>query len=463
MTAEGYLTSTVSICARCRRPLPARIHIERGAVWLRKVCPDHGPQEARISSDAEAYLDTARFHRRASVPLEFSAAARGCPGSCGLCPEHEQHVCMPIVEITGRCDLSCPICLVPEGATDDLDLEQVEAILDRLIATEGRIDVLNLSGGEPLLHPRFLDIVDACARRDEIVRVSVSTNGLALLRAPAVLDRLAERNAVVSLQFDGRDDEACVRLRGRPLLEEKMRLIDLARERGVALSLTATVAAGVNERFLPGILDLLFAEDQIRSVMIQPAAYTGRAARRGRPRDATSIPDVLRAIDGAARGTVSAADFSPLPCSHPACFSLSYYLSVGEERFVAVKALAAIDRYLDLLANRAIVGTDAESFEAVRSAVYDLWSGPAALAPDSRGALTAIRRILDSISCCGPFRAREAMARAERSMKSVFIHSFMDADTFDLSRARKCCNVYPLADGRLVPACIRNCLGAGHA
>ena len=117
------------------------------------------------------------------------------------------------------------------------------------------------------------------------------------------------------------------------------------------------------------------------------------------------------------------------------------------------------DRYLDLIQNRAIFGTDAESFATITDAVYELWSGPAALSPDSQRALQAVRRLLASATAGDGYSPRKALTVAERSVKSIFIHQFMDPETFDLSRARKCCQVYPQPDGRLVPACVRNCLG----
>ena len=46
----------------------------------------------------------------------------------------------------------------------------------------------------------------------------------------------------------------------------------------------------------------------------------------------------------------------------------------------------------------------------------------------------------------------------ERRVKSVFIHAFQDAETFDLARVRRCCQAYPQPDGSLVPACVRNVL-----
>jgi uncharacterized radical SAM superfamily Fe-S cluster-containing enzyme len=135
--------------------------------------------------------------------------------------------------------------------------------------------------------------------------------------------------------------------------------------------------------------------------MFQPAAYAGTAALRKRPAGAVTIPDVIAALNGAGKGTVSSNDFSPLPCSHPACFSLAFYLKVEDTRHVPIKQMVNAERYLDLIQNRAIFGTDTESFNAVTDAVYELWSGPAALSPDSQKTLGAIRRLLASVTANG--------------------------------------------------------------
>jgi uncharacterized radical SAM superfamily Fe-S cluster-containing enzyme len=478
MTA--YLTTTQSVCRTCRRLVPARIGIRGGAVWLDKVCPEHGYQEARIHGDPEAYAQLGRFHRRASVPFEFATEHRGCPDSCGLCPEHEQHVCLPIIEITDHCNLRCPICLVSNPGRRHLAPSDLGAMLDRLVAAEGQIDVLNLSGGEPTLHPGFREIIAMCASRAEILRVSVSTNGTVLARNPDLLRFLAERRVVVSMQFDGLEDGIYRTLRGEPLLDEKLRLIDDCAAAGVDMSLTATVVRGVNETAVSRIADLLFARDHILSAMFQPAAYAGRAAALGRPADAVTIPEVVSRLAGSGGGAVGREDFSPLPCSHPACFSLAFYLRVEGGGFVPIKRLVSAERYLNLIQNRALFGTDAGGFEQVTEAVYDLWAAaPLAQGAGAGGlglgdgcapgaacacnpflsekALRAIKTVLTTATA-GGYSPGRALTAAARAVKSIFIHQFMDPDTFDLSRARQCCQVYPQADGRLMPVCIRNCV-----
>jgi len=415
-----------------------------------------------LGRDVSSYLDYFRFHRAGSIPLAFeTTVAEGCPHDCGLCPEHEQHVCMPIVEITDHCDLHCPICLVRNRSSYHMTVSQMERLLDQLIESEGQIDVLNISGGEPTLHPDFESMVEVCLRRKEILRVSVSTNGVRLAADEALAKFLAERDVIVSLQYDGEDDAVYGELRGRPLAETKRAILERSFHLDAPLSITATVVRNLNESQLPHIADLVFGHENILSLMVQPAAFVGRGAtfRHGQNRRIT-IPEVIALIAQASvKGVdIQVSDFSPLPCSHPACFSLAFFLKVGPGEYLSVKRLVEIDRYLDIIENRGLFGVDAESFEKVRSAVYELWSGPAGTAPDSERALKAVRELLRKISCCGGFDGRTALKTAERSIKSVFVHHFMDADTFDLSRARKCCNVYPLADGRFVPACVHNVL-----
>lgn len=453
------LTTTQSTCRVCGKLIMARVWARPDGVWFDKLCPEHGAQETRVYGDSTAYRQLGHFHRRAAVPRSFAQAYAGCPDSCGLCPEHEQHVCLPIIEITDHCDLDCPICLVSNPGRRHLTRIEVARMLDQLIESEGQIDVLNLSGGEPTMHPQFREIVAECVGRKEIIRTSISTNGLRLGRDRELLRYLAEHRVIVSLQFDGLDDGVYQALRGQRLLAAKRGLIEQCAALDTPMSLTATVVHGVNADRVAEVADLLFQYDHILSAMFQPAAYAGQAARLPRPATATAIPDVIAALRGAGHGTVAPADFSPLPCSHPACFSLAFYLKIEPGRFVPIKPMIRAERYLDLIQNRAIFGTDQSSFQAVTEAVYELWSGPAALSPDSEKALAAVKRLIASASDRGEFQPGQAWAAGERSVKSIFIHQFMDRDTFDLSRARKCCQVYPQPDGRLLPVCIRNCVG----
>ena len=450
---------THSTCETCRAIVPAKVIGQGGDVFFEKYCPEHGSSRSRVRADVDDYLRTLRYVKPAWVPREFAGtASASCPSGCGFCSRHEQHLCMPIVEITSRCDLACPVCLVDAGRPWDMTRDELSGMLDRLIAAERQIDVLNLSGGEPLVHPGLLGLVDEALRRPEIVRVSISTNGLALLAQPGLIDELRQRNVVVSLQFDGFRDEIYETLRGRPLLAEKLRVLDLLRQSGISISLTMTVAGGLNEDQFPAVLDYLFSQPHVVSLMIQPLAFTGRGASLHGKVNRLTIPEIIQRLAAAGRAEMRAEDFQPLPCSHPLCFSLAYYLMLDGGGMVSLSRLVEASRWLDTLANRTIFGLDEEEHERMKDMIYDLWSGPAGAAPDSEAVMKTLRRLLDEITA-ERFDRRRVFLSTERRVKSIFLHAFQDAETFDLARVRRCCNGYPQADGTVMPACVNNVRG----
>jgi uncharacterized radical SAM superfamily Fe-S cluster-containing enzyme len=338
-----------------------------------------------------------------------------------------------------------------------MTLGEFKNLINKLIRAERQIDVLNLSGGEPLIHPNLLEIVDEALSRAEIVRVSISTNGLALLGQPKLLRQLSERNVVISLQFDGFNDNAYKLLRGRSLLKEKLDILGMLADTGISTSLTVTVAGGVNDDQFPPLLDYLFSQPHVVSMMIQPLSFAGRAVNFiGKVRRLT-IPDIIRLLNQAGDARVRALDFVPLPCSHPLCFSLAYYLMLDGGGTISLNRLVDASAMMDSLANRTIFGLDSEEHDNLKNMVYQMWSGPAGSAPDSEAVMKTLRAILDEISGVR-FEPRRAFTVAQRHIKSIFIHAFQDVETFDLSRVRRCCQAYPQPDGKLIPVCVRNVL-----
>ena len=89
---------TRSICPECKRVIDAQVIIRGNKVYMRKRCPEHSWFEALISSDAQMYVDSVKFNKPGTIPLEFSTQVNeGCPLDCGLCPEHKQHLCLALI------------------------------------------------------------------------------------------------------------------------------------------------------------------------------------------------------------------------------------------------------------------------------------------------------------------------------------------------------------------------------
>ena len=455
-----YLGATRSVCPECRELVEAKRLLRDGKVYLWRRCPRHGEHEALISGDAEWFLASIEYAKPGWIPYAFSTPVKeGCPHDCGLCPDHEQHSCLPIVEITNHCDLDCPVCLVSNANDAHMSREAFSAIVDGLIEKERTLDAISLSGGEPTLHPDLLGLIDI-ATRPEIARVSLSTNGFRLAADPELCRELARRRVYVSLQFDGLDEESLGRLRGRGAhLDAKRRALANLRAAGVSTALAVTLARDVNEAAVGEALRLLREEDFILSVVFQPAAHVGTGAcfTPHDPMRALTIPDVVKACEEQSGGRLRRSDFLPMPCSHPSCYALTYLLRT-DDGFVPLPRFIELERFLRVAANRATLATDAELEEAMRFTVDDLWSSAGQI-PENGKILRALRRAMELMyPARGGVDEHERRRIGEGLVKSVFIHAFMDAHTFDVERVRKCCTHYALPDGRLVPGCVHNVL-----
>ncbi len=463
---EVFHSLSRGLCPECHEVVDGQRLIRDAKVYLRKFCPEHGVSEALISGDAEWWLRSLRFARAGSVPLALSTeVSEGCPSDCGLCPDHEQHSCLPIIEITDHCDLDCPICLVQNEHSYQLSREQFADILDGLIEKEGSLETINISGGEPTLHPEFLELLDMALARPEISRVSVSTHGLRLASDYDLCEQLAERGVYVSLQLDARQKGALSVLRGSgDHLKARERALTNLERAGVRTTLVATLARGVNEEHLSDCIDLLYEKDFILSLMFQPAAYVGQGGAKFSPHDpldVLTIPDVVKLIAEQSRGRLRADDFLPLPCSHPSCFALTYLLSSGDS-FVPFPRFIDMDRYLQLISNRGTIRPDEEFEDAIRDTIDEMWSSSAQV-PDSDKILRTLKKAIMQMYPEDRAVALEQRLRiGEGLAKTIFIHAFMDAHTFELERIKKCCTHYALPDGRLMPGCAYNNIHRGE-
>jgi uncharacterized radical SAM superfamily Fe-S cluster-containing enzyme len=100
---------TNSICSVCHRKVEAKIAEQEGSIYTLKRCPHHGSQRVLISTDAAYYRFARSCVKPAQLPLRFNTPVRyGCPYDCGLCPDHEQHGCLTLVEITDAATSDAP-------------------------------------------------------------------------------------------------------------------------------------------------------------------------------------------------------------------------------------------------------------------------------------------------------------------------------------------------------------------
>jgi uncharacterized radical SAM superfamily Fe-S cluster-containing enzyme len=422
-----FFKMTMSTCPECLKVISAQVVFQDNKVYFLKHCPQHGPSQALVSEDAEYYRNAFQYIAPGSKPLHFSTAIKeGCPTDCGLCPAHQQHTCLPIVEITDHCNLECPICIVNNQYSNHIDRLDFQGIIDLLIKTEGTLETITLSGGEPTSHPEFLELVDM-ATRPEIGRVSVVTNGIRLARSREFCERLKEKNVYVILQLDGFTDEIQKTIRGVPLMDVKYKALEHLAEFNIPTQIAYVPARGVNEHQLGDAVRMLMERDHVLSLLIQPLARTGHGGGMFPldPMDRLTIPGVIKAIDEQTNGMVAREDFIPLPCSHPLCVSLTYLLKMDDGSYLPFPRFVDMKKHLDLFQQTATLEANAKTENALRDAITDLWSAAGEI-PNSGKIIKAMRRALTEMFPGKKVARQELIRVAERQAKTIFIHHYMD-------------------------------------
>jgi uncharacterized radical SAM superfamily Fe-S cluster-containing enzyme len=445
----SVLGRTQSICPRCRSVLDAELVVRDGRVALTRSCPEHGPFAAVVYGDAERYLEIQRFSKPGEQPLERQTAVeRGCPHDCGICPEHAQHTCLGIIEVNTACNLDCPICFAESGTGHQehgysLTLEQVESMLDAFVRAEGEPESVQLSGGEPSIHPQIVEML-AAARRRGIKLVMLNTNGIRLARDPRFAPALAELGVHVYLQFDGFDEATQVAIRGKPLTEEKLRALDRCAEAGVSVSLAAAVERDLNEHEVGPILRFGVEHTAVTGVFFQPVTHSGRFRVDSDPLYKLTNSEVIDAVCAQLPEWFRRDDFVPVPCCSPSCRSATFAL-YDDEDLVPLPRLVDVEQYLDYVTNRAVPDLE------VREALEGLWSAKAA------GGSEPVAERLDCVACATgmPPELREVAARGFM----VVVQDFQDPYTLDVEKLRKCCVSEITPDGRLIPFCAYNSVG----
>jgi 7,8-dihydro-6-hydroxymethylpterin dimethyltransferase len=316
LKSYDFLECTVSLCPECLKTVPAKIVAQAGRVCIRKQCPRHGQQEELLEESADYFIHRNEYSRPGTGCELQTGIVEGCPYDCGLCPNHEQHTCIGLIEVNTSCDMRCPTCYAGSGTPGDLPLPAIQRMIDFYVASEyGNAEILQLSGGEPALHPRILDVL-AYARTTNLAYVMLNTNGLRIARDESFVKELARLvgGFEVYLQFDGLESGASTTLRGRDYVPEKIRAVEMLERYNVPTTLVMTVQTGVNDNQIGDALAFAMRRRNIRGISFQPVTFFGRRPVSAPAQDRATLTGILQRIEAQTDGLIKASDFAPLPC-----------------------------------------------------------------------------------------------------------------------------------------------------
>lgn len=441
-----FYDTTTSVCATCLHVVEAKVVIGDAAVWLEKWCPAHGKERVLLADDPAYYRSCREVYlKRPERPERFATPMTwGCPWDCGLCPDHMQHSCLSVVELTDHCNLRCPVCYAESGPERAAmhPIDDIERRLDAVIAGEGEADVVQLSGGEPTLHPDLFAILDA-ARARPIRHLMINTNGLRLAKDPAFVDRLARYapGLEIYLQFDSLDDDANQDLRGARLAAVRLAALQQLERVGLSTTLVMTIKRGVNDHSIGDVIRFALGWRCVRGVTLQPVELAGRTDGVDATRHRITVSEVRRRIAEQAATLLrpgdgfTVDDVVPVPCN-PDTLAMAYALKDAG-------AVTPVTRHLtpQLLLEGPASTIAFERDPSLRARVLEVLS--TGLSPEA-----AASRLAD-VLCCLP--RVTAPGLTYENVFRVLIVRFMDVHDLDLRALKRSCVHIAQPDGRLIP------------
>lgn len=417
---------------------------DAGEVVLEKSCPEHGFFRVALWRGTPDYLEWTGVRPGNDSPR---SEEDNCPFECLTCGSHGCNPCSVLLEVTDRCNLSCSFCFADSAGTaqGDPGLPMIAGWYERVVSL-GTPCNIQLSGGEPTLRDDLPSIIEM-GRDSGFSFIQVNTNGLRLARERGYAHTLKDAGlSTVFLQFDGTDDVIHRALRGRPLLNIKLKAVEQCGKAGLGVVLVPTLVPRINTGNIGEILRMaLDLSPVVRGVHFQPVSYFGRLPGPAREMEHITLPEVMRAIEEQTGGMVKVEHLRPAVWEHPRCSFHGNFLILDKGRL-----LPLTERARDCCGGSASTdaGTrpgrcDGKTVEVMARR----WSAPASYdAPRD---------------CCGGDDLDLFLERARSRGFSISGMVFQDVWNLDLERLRECCIHVVSSVGSLVPFCAYNLTAAG--
>lgn len=350
---EEILKETISICNVCLKKIGAKIVKIKNSVFILKECEKHGKQKELLEEYGELHSRKKEFDKPGNSIIPETKTKKGCPYDCGLCPEHKQHTCTALIEINKNCNLCCPTCYACSSIIKqkNLSLNKIEKMMDFFQKKEGgKAEILQISGGEPTIHPKILEIV-AMAKRKNFRYLMLNTNGIRISEDENFVKELSKFRGrfEIYLQFDGFKKSTYKFFRGdENLLRIKLKAIEKLKKYKIPITLVATIQKGINDDEIGKIFDFGIKTYGIRGVNFQPIAFFGRV-KKVETKERITLTGIIKRLEKQTRAKIKKEDIVPLPCDvHRVAVGYFYR---DERRFISLTNFFKIKSYLPIIDN----------------------------------------------------------------------------------------------------------------
>ncbi|MDR1397248.1 MAG: radical SAM protein [Desulfarculales bacterium] len=444
--------STRAFCRQCNTVEHAVITARDDGVFMERVCPRQGSVAVRLAASHEWYIKRARTPRPQEERAGDRPVRKGCPWDCGPCQNHSSRLRLPIFSITNQCNLACPICFT-YNRPDKIyhkSIAELETILEYLKPLAGDVDLLDITGGEPTLHPQLLEFIDICAKSLK-VKVGVNSNGLRLGSDYEFAKKIKDSGAQLILSLDTLDEATSIIIHGRDIVRQKLAALETLEKLDIPTVILIVAIAGVNEDEAAALVKRFLPRPFVKGVTIQNMTFTGRYGQNFTPRRHITLDEVENLL--ASKAGLSSGDFFAHASYHPLCYSVAYYWVDGDiimplSQFVRPEVLR------EAMKSSYLLRPGKELSDSFINGVYEQW----AQGIDEKQT-AALKKIIKTLY---PHNKRleheERIALAGNMLKTVYIHAHMDEDNFDIGRIASCGDLVPDESGRMIPACSYNLL-----
>ncbi len=446
-----FLSSTQSFCHKCgnlNRLIDTHVVTKDNEVFLRKFCQECGESMVKISTDWNYYKKCEDYLKQPDLPEKpLTKVLKGCPFDCGVCPQHQNHPCLALFNITDECNMKCNICYysAEPGLGNHRSMSEIEQMLATLLEVESQPDLIQVTGGEPTTHPQIIEILQYL-KKSPVRHLMLNTNGIKIAEDENFVKSLKKLGGgfEVYLQFDSLNEDVLKDLRARDMVDIRIKALEMLEKYSISTTLVVVVKKGLNDHEIPEIIEFSRSYRCVRGVVFQPIQEAGRINTQGDFR--ITLSEIRKIIIDDKNNPFTSDDMIPLPCD-PHKIGVGYAaktMSKDKDNKQYANLMPVTGQLpKELITNHKGTVAFERDKEFVKS-VIDSVSLDTAM-----GENILKDKIKQKLFCCWP----DFLAPADMGYENVYrivIFEFSDIVNFDSTNIKRECN-FMIEPKRIIP------------
>ncbi|MDR2202990.1 MAG: radical SAM protein [Nitrososphaerota archaeon] len=470
------MSKTKSICPKCQKKIDAQIDQLNNQIKITKQCAEHGKFEATHWQSTPIFEHMQKYDQFQYLgDLNAPKNPEGCPYVCETCNNHASGTVIGVIDVTKRCNFKCAVCF-STFPDQDHDYEPTkEALIDMLefaAKANPKPPAILFSGGEPLEREDMPEII-AVAHQLKFMTI-LATNGTHLVGTPELAKKLKDNGLnIVYLSFDSFNENFNKKVRGLPLVDIKLKAIEVCRKHDIEIILVNTLMKSLNDQEVGDMIRFAAKNtDIIRGLIFQPIAFTGRATEnpfRENFREWSFAEDVEKQTNCEIKTTdlfpmsVMTSPIKimrkfmqkpwPLFSCSPQCGIVNWVYVSKKGKMFPINQFVNFDKFFNYIRKTA-ENAESKGKIALLSSLF-------------MGAMLSMR-MLEVTKEVGTFTLISSILRMHTSpsyaslgkiRRQIFLlgcMAFMDSYNFDVNRVRRCVVHYITPDKKIIPFCAYN-------